>query len=693
MELDIDPLSEAIDPDTEQLEAFETSFADQDAFHIPSSEPDATKYSGTESVKELGRVYPPLAFLLHPDTSNPSPLTAGEYRLESPLLKSDQWHRSVLDARALQQQMIEEDFSRWPGHTSDNLPDALELMRPLAEQINLALEQEQLKEADSMLRVDVPSLVQRDIVAPWDVYGRACSKDIPFPDELSAQKRLLRELKNDRLKDMSVWSGASTFERHMIWKPFSDYVAKHVLVEKIDHGEYISGILNYMTLDDVVTSDSQVWKQEGLRVLDDIQGEEEFKPAVFNRIHEDVEELVRKRKAEMVVDQHTADQDLNSVPQLADRQKQSNIPPDAMKDTRANHVSGPMITAGHLSRFLALKGIQTPAASPDMPLLGKTSDPRLIGKQKIKTSGTSERLGAQSETVEPLELPPIPTILPKCNFIISTELIQTRRTLYRRLEQLYPSAEFIERDFTSLVMSKSMIKPVPQRQNGILYDPAIEADIILSPSSGLVLTTLQRIEQVSLPGAGAVRNTFHDRIRQLSVRYESLVILVSQTPVQTRSSRLTEQQIQGIPSVDIPLPMTLHDVMALTRLNILVGSLSADTAVQLVVGGERELAGWAAFYMSSASASNDFVVALDESLWEQTLRRAGMNCFAACVVLSTLGRGEVGDNQLFGLPAFIRMQPEERVQMFAGVFGGENVLKRVNACLERTWMSECRGFK
>jgi hypothetical protein len=698
IDIDLDPLSEAVDPDIKQLEAFEASFANQDAFPIPSSETDATKYSSTGSVKELSRVYPPLAFLLHPNASDPSPLTIGEYRLESPLLRSDQWYGSIMNADALHQQIIEEDFSQWPGQISDDLPDAIELMRPLAEKVEIALKQEQLKEADSMMRMDVPLLAQTDLVAPWDVYGQAYSKDIPFPDELSAQKRFLRELKNDQLKDMKPWLGASTFERHMIWKPFSDQVAKNVLVEKIDQGECISGILSCMTLEGVVTSDSQVWKQEGLRILDDFQDEEEFKPAVFNRTQEDVEALVRKRKAEMVVDQHAEDQDMRSVSQSNDCQEQSNTTPETMIGIiKAKTVSGPMVTAGHLSRFLALKGIQTPAVSPDMSLPVKTSDPRLTGKQVKKTTATSERFGAYSETIVPLELPPMPTVLPKRNFIISTQLIQTRRTLYRRLEQLYPTAEFVERDFTSLVKSSSMAELVTQRQKNTLYDPAIEADIILSPSTGLVLTNFQKIQQVSLPGAGAERTPFHERICQLSVRYEHLVILVSQTPGQTRSSRLTEQQTQGTASVDIAAPpMTVHDVIALARLNVLADSLPADTMVQLVVGGESELAGWAAFYMSSASCSNDLVVALEESLWEQILRRAGMNCFAACVVLSTLGRGEASDNsdnQPFGLPTFIQMRPDERVQMFAGVFGGENVLKRVNACLERAWMSECRGFK
>jgi hypothetical protein len=696
IEIDLDPLSEPIDPDSHHLEAFEKSFVNQDAFRIPSSEPDATKYSGTESVKELSRVYPPLAFLMHPNAVDPSPLTIGEYRLESPLLKSDQWHGLILDAEALQQQIIEEDFSQWPGHTSDGLLDVMDLMRPLAEKADLALKQEQLKEADSIMRVDVPNLVERDIVAPWDLYGQAYSKDIPFPDELYAQKRLLRELKNDQLKDAHTWSGASTFERHMIWKPFSDHVAKHVLVEKIDQGEYISGILSYMTLEDVVTSDSQVWKQEGLRILENEEDEEELKSAIFNRTQEDVEELVRKRKAKMVFDQYAKNQDRSPLPQFVDRQENGSATPDATTDMTNNQFSGPLTTAGHLSRFLALKGIQASASQPEVPQLVKTSDPRLTGKQRKRINDTSERSATQIEAIMPLELPPMPIVLPERTFVISTQLIQTRRTLYRRLEQLYPTAEFIERDFTSLVM-RSSTSDSRQRQKITSYDPAVEADIIFSPSTGLVLTSLQKIQQVSLPGAGAERNPFHERIRQLSVRYERLIILVTQTQAETRSSRRTEQAIQGIASVDaVAPPMTLHDVTSLARLNVLADSLPADTTVQLVVGGERELAGWTSFYMSSTSCPNDMVVAREESLWEQILRRAGMNCFAACVVLSTLGRGDnrdISDYQPFGLPAFIQMRPEERVQMFASVLGGGKVLKRINVCLERAWMSESRGFK
>jgi hypothetical protein len=47
----------------------------------------------------------------------------------------------------------------------------------------------------------------------------------------------------------------------------------------------------------------------------------------------------------------------------------------------------------------------------------------------------------------------------------------------------------------------------------------------------------------------------------------------------------------------------------------------------------------------------------------------------------------------FGIRAFVRMSPEERVAKFEGVLGGRRVLQRVNKILQKQWLSAKTGFR
>jgi hypothetical protein len=47
----------------------------------------------------------------------------------------------------------------------------------------------------------------------------------------------------------------------------------------------------------------------------------------------------------------------------------------------------------------------------------------------------------------------------------------------------------------------------------------------------------------------------------------------------------------------------------------------------------------------------------------------------------------------FGIRAFVRMSPEERVAKFEGFLGGRRVLQRVNKILQKQWLSAKTGFR
>lgn len=62
-------------------------------------------------------------------------------------------------------------------------------------------------------------------------------------------------------------------------------------------------------------------------------------------------------------------------------------------------------------------------------------------------------------------------------------------------------------------------------------------------------------------------------------------------------------------------------------------------------------------------------------------------------MLANLGAGDAALGGDFGIRAFVRMLPEERVRRFEGLLGGRRVLQRVNRALEMEWLSAVNGFK
>jgi len=278
-------------------------------------------------------------------------------------------------------------------------------------------------------------------------------------------------------------------------------------------------------------------------------------------------------------------------------------------------------------------------------------------------------------------MPSLPSPLPKTTIILSSILFSTQRSLIVELKHLYTDLSFIERDFSTLK---------PPLGN--------EADIITSPSTGLVLTTLQKIKQKPLPGQEPLHYGIKERLIDLSVRYERLIILVAESSSTS----------------DVARDLDDNDCFALSEMMGFAAALDAGVQVIYVPGGNKELATWTVYCI--AQFRFDFAESIgqrggqqeprlieDETLWEQFLRRAGLNAFAAQVVLAELrepdapccevsssASASVADTYLI---AFVRMRPDERIRRFEILLGGRKVLMRVNQALEQRWSSASNGFR
>lgn len=261
-------------------------------------------------------------------------------------------------------------------------------------------------------------------------------------------------------------------------------------------------------------------------------------------------------------------------------------------------------------------------------------------------------------------------------FVVSTSFLRNRK-LACGVQRLYPEAEFIERDFA---LHEPSASPFQNHRGPALLSTdksPDEADITISPGVGIMLTTLQKIRQCSLPGQ-AIRFVVRERVARVAPRYEKLLILVSKDSV---ADYLINEGGSVVPhEVD-------SDYEAMTDFIGFCSSLTYDTQATFMDGREEQLADWIVAMMAKHSEIDLGIKLIsEETTGELFLRRAGFNSFAAQAILgesieqiTAAGVSTAGNA---GLSAFLKMSVEKRVKRFQKMFGGSELLKRVSSQLE-----------
>jgi hypothetical protein len=238
-------------------------------------------------------------------------------------------------------------------------------------------------------------------------------------------------------------------------------------------------------------------------------------------------------------------------------------------------------------------------------------------------------------------------------FIISHNL---PRPILRHLESVWPPDHILDRDYTA---HNNVTTPAAA---GLLESKtlsAYEADISLTPVVGVVITNLIKVGQKPLPGSKALPE-LRERIARVSLKYETLVILVSEcNPLGEYCGHSNAAEMTAF-----------DDFVRFTS------ELQQGIAVHFLHGAFKTAANWALDLMcrnSSIAASFKSYLSNMESAWELHLRRAGLNAFAAQVLAGVLFE-EMGDA---GLARFAAMSAQERVSRFSQLLGGSKGLLHV----------------
>ncbi|TKA61813.1 hypothetical protein B0A49_12276 [Cryomyces minteri] len=704
-------LSDCTDPTVEETQTLEMTLMQQDRILPIVGDARLDSNFKLPDSDNIGQVYSPLRFLTELTSSSSPPLKhprPEDLRVEGPLTPpmnlqppakkakfvsfSEILHKYIPDLPSTFTKIDE-------GPTSEDEYNAFfnDVIEPIATEAKRESEQEQLQEADSTLRAEVPVMdFSTTAVPPWKVYGlKASVKCGNGETELVAQRRLLSMIKNEHFKNNRHWGGLSKIERQLHWSPFPMHLGKVAAEEAFDDDGSLDRYLAALNFDDATDSGTLVWKPDGLRALDeDEESDEDLEPTVFEPERKDMQSLIRKRRMDIeeygeniqpgqkaeLLPQKEAPPDLTKSPKVA--QSKAFLPPAAEMPTKSDGdlMFGDFFSASNaLSKFMKVQG-------------GVSKKPRLIEGAKIPAASVLPQIAdtkvAQSVVMaeesgniprghleEVMPLPTLDLTVPTATrpFIMSSTLL-TQRSLMRRIRALYPSAEIIERDFTMNAGTISFSEK--QKQPTQTGD---EPDLLLSSGVGLVWTTLQKIKQRALPGQTS-KSAIKERIARIAGRYEKLVILVSE-------GRSGSGEAQGVTTG--PPTLDERDCDALTDLMVFAATAVTNISVSYVAGGEEQLTQWILGSMIKyGDCRPEARLLQDETLWELFLRHAGMNAFAAQAILSELkAPTEAEDSSAhstvqakgasFGLAAFVAMTAQERLRKFEALLGGGRVLRRI----------------
>ncbi|EME40659.1 hypothetical protein DOTSEDRAFT_37443 [Dothistroma septosporum NZE10] len=564
-----------------------------------------------------------------------------------------------------------------------------EMLKQLAAPAIEMTEGEELDEVDTTMRAAVPKTEAYMPIPPWSE-----SKDDDLdPHRARPRRAALAQTIDDFAKTDKKCSGISRLERYLPWSAFASHLGRLKAEGDFDDGSaarYVAG------LDDGDVDLERLTHRPDKRrllIVDEFD-EDELEPLDFEDGDDEQELsepdalpappvpavpklLLPKDKTGRAICQKVPS--LESEPKPAETssfnailrrrkeelentkehftrpQKPSTVPTKSQTQSERQQE----IFGGGLTQHLSMHGVSHSAVQAPF-VSAKHAKAPAHGPPQSKQQ--AERQSTSAHTVS-IPLPvarQVESILP---VVVCSTILKTHQSLIRSIQKSLPTLEIIERDYSATVSSENTTATV-----------AREAHMTISPSTGLIFTNLQKLKQKPLPGQKSYFG-IHQQISRAAPRYERLIVLVSGRTAGT-----------GVEAIIQPIDES--DTAAVTDLIGLATMLDSDVEVIHTAGDNNGLAHWTAALITQHACGHSCFLP-EETTWERFLRRAGMNAYAAQVLLEQLksavmvqhsGNSHTRSLSQYGasgLGAFVAMSAEERMYRFADVLGGWRVMRRV----------------
>ncbi|EXF86361.1 hypothetical protein CFIO01_00058 [Colletotrichum fioriniae PJ7] len=534
------------------------------------------------------------------------------------------------------------------------------------------LEQEQVEVIDATARMQPPIL---DFSAPKPDWEGA----VQGPEEMFLWVRC----RESEQFTSPPWPRNRQEQKELRWIPFPSSLGLVEVAESVGDSKVLQRLLDGRRSTTLPTSADYVRQIHTLKaILPDGDDEEIAMPYDEHQAQsssppsgEDFMQLIRKRKQEQAVkDDHVGQES----PTVGVKHRRTTTQSKPINNLRQGLLLGENESnaAGKLlANYMDLRGAKR-VTSPFEPLFPITKR-RAAQAPSPVVGQVSSKPNTQKAPIDA----PVPTIEhtnSHSRIIISTAI---PRGIISALQANLPGIDLVDRDFSrhnKRVWSPGSVKTV-EKPSPLSY----EADIIPSPTSGVIITTILKVRQKPLPGSHTQLSQLRDRVARVAPLYEQLSILVS----------------EDNPIAEHIGPLSAADAASYASFVAFACSLSNSSGctidVVYVAGGPKTLAHWTCAVVSThlKKASHDVqqVIMSEETEWEVFLRRAGFNMYAAQVALAVVkGNSPVvnvesdsnGNNtQDQTLVRFLKMSPSERAKALKGFLGGGSLVDRVSARL------------
>ena len=463
-------------------------------------------------------------------------------------------------------------------------------VKPVATEFRRRLEQEQLQEADSTKRVQVPSRDFSLPTPPWElISNESATAGGSLELHLNA---MVQETKIHFVN--AHWSGVKRIERELRWTLFPPRLGRLVAVESIDDDHPMEQDFMSWGNDINIDNNHMDWKPKELRILNSLRTEKELDDEIDLAFgdSQDLMSLLVKRKLQFFEeDDRGSEGPRPDGPGTGATARGLRPGPDIIS------CSAIFSTDMALQNFMTVRGQgakrQKLTRSPHFSLLSKE---RQLSKQPpLGFVPIMQTNPSAVSSASPMLMPEIHPPGTPYSFYVSARLL-TQRNLVRFIERHFPTAELIERGPVVSGVGHPSAKNQSYGRSTLSThekeeeEEGEEADVMLSPGTGLLCTTMQMIKQRSLPGRSSSSSSspIKELIRRLYRRYEKLVVLVHEgVSILSSSSSGSGSGGQVCPGGG-SVPLDERDCLALASIQGFACSLiDGDVQIMYVSGNDE----------------------------------------------------------------------------------------------------------
>lgn len=640
--------------------------------------------------------------------------------------------------KSLNDMLQEASLPSWPEpgpNDAQLLDDKLtEAAESAKHDIDYRLKSERLREVEPSVRIDVPVLPGPQVIAPWSHIPGPLTESNDGVHRLVAELIANCDFNSDFLTE-------SKDERELPWNPFPGGLKRPDVQESIEN----RAILNEFLVQPGLGPGEDTYSAftPGISPADRRDGlEGELMP------HDFANELDAIALNQGYINSLPHNLSYTLAPSSAvsrgartefEQSTQSAASVTKLRAPRTSNLKSSPMFSSHfsasrqLTRFMDIR--HQKGKEPDIqdsPYFGQLNPLSEETYRDEKRQLESEDNGVDACNELGGLILPVPDLTAPAassTLVISCSLLRSHRAVVRNLEALSPPPTLIFRDYNTTVPAwctdvadmfpKSVISPGSssdkQDENKKFADE--EAHIILSPSVGILLTTSQETTQRYLPGhrhgpaAIGIKCDFplRERISRVCLRYEHLYLLVCHstptTPGKFTMDSKTADSVRSLTS----FCSSLSPHCLITPLLI---PSSANFLTQWIASLSNKHAFSLPSWMQGAwPPGTPLLTPEDPTVWELFLQWAGLNAFAAQMILSLppnsgaatlaqesssvvgeeyiqqdirMGHGTLRNRPQEYLRNFVAMDPHERKRIYSPIIGGR-VLSRAEKRLSVVW--------